>query len=180
MRNYFFIAIGLFVILLSACRSNRQVVQHERIDSTAVSYREVEKIVHVPGDSVKAVMQVQSKNENKKNADLNDSQTFVPQIQQLETKRTKVTIELTESGEIKATAISKELDEKVTILEKTISNYHREVTVSEQKESAFKRFLNGVKKTTNTIFYTIAILLGLYAFIRFRSVLKSFVYKIIK
>lgn len=114
MRKIFFIAIGLFVFMLSACRSHRQASTSSATDSTSVTFREVEKIVHIPGDSVKVTMSVETRQ-------CLDSTTFIPQTQTIETKRTKVTIELTRTGEIKATAVSKELDEKVVVLEKTVT-----------------------------------------------------------
>lgn len=177
MRNIFFI-IGLLVVLLSSCRSHRQVVQQTTSDSTTVTFREVEKIVHLEGDTVAASMQVQLK-DNEDNYVSNDL-AFVPQKQTIETKRTKVTVELTTSGEIKATAISKELDEKVTVLEKTVETSKNSVTVVEQKEGWLKRTLKNVSKTFKTILVIVIVLSGLLAWFRFSGSIKSFVNKIIK
>jgi hypothetical protein len=180
MRNIFFIGIGLFVIMLSACRSHRQVVQQTTSDSTTVTFREVEKIVHVDGDTVKAYMQALVKNDFKDNKDSKDNPGFVPQTQTIETKRTSVTIELTKTGEIKATAISKELDEKVPVLEKTVTTSKSSVTVTEQKESWFNRALKTAKTSFKTILTTVLILAGLFAWFRFSGTIKSFVNKFIK
>jgi len=133
MRNIFFI-LFLFVMLIG-CRGNRQLVQQTTTDSTVVSFREVEKIIHIPGDTVSASMQVSFHSPASVPGDSIIAPVFTPQTQTIETKRTKVRIELTQSGEIKATAISKELDEKVVVLEKTTQNYKSETTEYQQKES---------------------------------------------
>jgi hypothetical protein len=175
MRNIFFIAIGLFVFMLSSCRSHRQVVQHETYDSTSVSFREVEKIVHLEGDTVSASFTATvSPSSGEKEI------SFVPQTQFIETKRTSVKIELTKTGEIKATAISKEQDEKVTVLEKTVRTSTNSVTVVEQKEGWMKRTFKGFAKTFKTILVTVLILAGLIAWFRFSGTIKSFVNKFIK
>jgi hypothetical protein len=151
MHKYFFIGIGLFVIMLSSCRSHRQVVQHDRIDSTTISYREVEKIVHIPGDSVSVTMQASTNSDS-------GAPTFVPQVQNIETKRTKVTIELTKTGEIKATAVSKDLEEKVTVLEKTITKSKSDITVVQDKENFLQRF----QKSLRTILITLVLIAAIY------------------
>jgi hypothetical protein len=156
MRNIFFIAIGLFVCL-SACRSSRQVVQQATTDSTTVTFREVEKIVHLEGDSVKTSMQVQLNKEVKDGMD-NEALEFVPQTQTIETKRTSVKIELTKTGEIKATAISKELNEKVTVPEKTISKYKSEKTEYYVKEKPVKHFFTSVWKWVKGILFSLVLL----------------------
>jgi hypothetical protein len=120
--------------MFSACRSTRQVVQQTKSDSTTVSYREVEKTIHIEGDTLKTNMQAQL-NKPTENVGSEEKPEFTPQTQTLETKRTKVTIELTKTGEIKATAVSKDIEEKVTVQEKTISNYKSETTEYQQKES---------------------------------------------
>lgn len=168
MRKIFFI-LGLFIVLLSACRSSRQVVQQSITDSTTVSYREVEKVFQIPGDTVVLLMPVQVYQDR-----------FIPATQTAETKRASVKLEINARGEVKATAICKELEEKVTVLEKTISNYKSEVTEYQVKESLFNQALNSAKRTLRTIIYVVAILLGLYAYFRFRSGLKSFVNKLIQ
>ena len=168
MRKYFFIVIGLFIFMLSSCRATRQVVQQSTTDSTTVTIREVKKTVHIPGDSVKTTMQVQISRDVRDNWDTSEV-SFVPQIQQLETKRTKVTVELTKTGEIKATAISKELVETVTVQEKTSSTFKSSATVVEQKESWLKSFLKGVKKSFNTILAVALIAVFIYVFIRFKG-----------
>ena len=165
MRNIFFIGIGLFVIMLSACRSTRQVVQQTTSDSTMVSFREVDKVIHLPGDTVKVSMQAQLKD----NQDTKDNQDFVPQKQTIETDRTKVTVELTKSGEIKATAITKDVDKKVIVLEKTVTTSKTSNTVVEQKESWFQRTLKAVKKSFNTILIIAFIVVFLYVIIRFKG-----------
>ena len=177
MRNIFFIGIGLFVIMLSSCRATRQVVQQTTSDSTSVTIREVEKIVHLEGDTVKAVMQASTSSAN---GVLNNDVSFVPQTQIIETKRTKVTVELTKSGEIKATAISKELDEKVMVQEKTITNSKSSVTVIEQKVGWFKRNFKSIVNTLKTILIIVIILAGLLAWFRFSGSVKQIVNKFIK
>ncbi|HAQ21110.1 MAG TPA: hypothetical protein DCR40_18035 [Prolixibacteraceae bacterium] len=164
--------------MLSSCRSHRQVVQQITTDSTSVSFSEVEKVVHIPGDTVAVNMQVQP--DFKDNKDSKDSNSFIPQRQTIETKRTKVTIELTKSGEIKATAVSKELDEKVTVQEKTIRTSASSVIVTEQKESWFKRALNTAKTSFKTVVSTIVILAGLFAWFRFRGYIKASISKLTK
>lgn len=167
VMNRFSLIIGILIVLLTSCRSHRQVVQQYKSDSTTVSFRDVEKIVHVPGDTVRAEMQAQLDGKDSKDIkDNNDSQGFVPQIQTLETKRTKVTIELTKTGEIKATAVSKELDEKVTVQEKTITKSKSEVTVVQEKESWLKTALNSVWKSFKTILITLLIVVVIYTAIK--------------
>jgi len=152
MRNIFFIGISLFVIMLSSCRSHRQVVQQTTSDSTIVTFREVEKIVHLEGDTVAASMQANvSPGSGEKEI------SFTPQTQIIETKRTSVKIELTKSGEIKATAISKELDEKVTVLEKTISKSKSTITEYQVKENPGKHFFASVWKWVKGILFFIAV-----------------------
>ena len=160
MSRFFFI-IALFVILLSACRSSRQIVQQVKSDSTSVSFRDVEKIVHVPGDTVRAGMQVQLDRSVTQGRHIGlpqqGSPYFVPQSETIETDRTKVSIELTKTGEIKATAVSKDLEEKVTVQEKTITKSKNEVTVVQKKESWFKTTLNSFWKSIKTILITVLI-----------------------
>ena len=165
MRKFFFI-IGLFVILLSSCRSSRQVVQQNTTDSTSVSFRDVEKIIHVPGDSVSVSMQVVKAPFDTLRYSGSDAPIFVPQTQTIETKRTKVRIELTKTGEIKATAISKELDEKVTVQEKTISNYKSKVTEYQQKESFLAKAKATVWRWIKGILFSLSILAAIYAAIK--------------
>lgn len=171
------IIICLFCFLMISCRPQRQLIQSLKSDSVSVQVREVEKIVRIPGDTVVLVMPV--KVSDKTGYAINNP-TFSEQHQTVETKRAKVKLEVNSKGEIKATAICKELEEKVTLLEKTVTNYKSEIQVYGQKESALKRSLNSAKRTLNTVLYTVVILLGLYAFIRFRSGLKSFVNKLVK
>jgi len=139
-NNIFFIGLGLFVVMLSSCRNNRQLVKQITTDSTSVSFRDVEKIVHIDGDTLSVSMQASTSSAigslpEREAVEGISQQTFIPQVQILETKRTKVTIELTKTGEIKATAVSKDIEEKVTVQEKTISNYKSETTEYQQKES---------------------------------------------
>jgi hypothetical protein len=161
--------------MLSSCRSHRQVVQQTSSDSTSVTFREVEKIVHLEGDTVAASMQATvSSDSGEKEI------SFTPQTQTIETKRTSVKIELTKSGEIKATAISKELDEKVTVLEKTVTTSKSSVTVVEQKQGWFKRNFKSIVNTLKTILIIVIILAGLLAWFRFSGAIKSIVNKFIK
>lgn len=176
MHRYFIVIIGLFLVL-SSCRAHRQVVQHTSSDSTVVSFHEVEKLVQIPGDTVSVNMVAalaSANNESGKHPE------FIPQSQTIQTKRTKVNIELTKSGQIKATAISKKLDEKVSVQEKTIQTSKSSVTILEQKDSWFKRTLKSVESVYKTILITLFILLGLYAWLRYRGQLKSLVNKITK
>ena len=175
MHKFFFIVIGLLVLMLSACRSHRQVVQQETHDSTTVSFRNVEKTVHLDSDTVTASFTATVL------PDANQKEiSFIPQTQIIETKRTSVKVELTNTGEIKATAISKELDEKVIVQEKTIRTSTNSVTVTEQKESWFKRTLNAAKTSFKTIVAIIVILAGLLAWFRFSGFIKSSISKLIK
>jgi len=161
--NRFSLIMGILVIMLSSCRSHRQVVQQTTFDSTEVTFRDVEKSIHIPGDSVAVTMQAQLKDDLKDNK---DTQEFEPQSQTIETNRTKVTIEVTKNGEIKATAVSKELDEKVTVQEKTITKSKSEVTVVQEKESWFKTAMNSVWKSIKTIVITLLIAAGIYTAIK--------------
>ena len=95
-------------------------------------------------------------------------------MQVIESKRTKVTIELTKSGEIKATAISKDIDEKVTVQEKTITTSKSAVTVVEKKESWFKRTLRQAKGVVKTILISAFIVSLIYLFFRFKSKITGF------
>lgn len=176
MRNIFFI-IGMLVLMLSSCRSSRQVVQQTSSDSTVVSFQQVEKTVHIPGDTVSVSLVATLVPTNTENGIIHE---FVPQSQTIQTKRTKVNIEINRSGQIKATAISKELDEKVTVNEKTIQTSKSSVTILEQKEGWFKRTFKGFSRTFKTILATVLILLGVYAWLRYRGHFKSFVNKITK
>jgi hypothetical protein len=150
MRKIFFI-IGLFVILLSACRSTRQVVQQATFDSTAVSYREVEKIIHIPGDTVVLVMPVR----------VSDNRPM-PMIQTMESSRAKIRVEITRSGNLEATAICKELEEKVFVLEWTISNFKSEIKEYQVKESFLKKTIDSAKRTLRTVLITLVLLLIVY------------------
>lgn len=166
MYRFFFISIGLFVVMLSSCRSSRQVVQQTQKDSTSVTFRDVEKIVHIEGDTIKVNMQAALDTPPSTATRSGDGALkFIPQVQNIETKRTKVTIELTKSGEIKATAISKDVDEKVTVQEKTISNYHAEKVIVEQKESAIKKAISSFK---NWLIWSLLAIV-VFALIKFAS-----------
>jgi hypothetical protein len=153
MRNKFFI-LGLFVILLSSCRSSRQVVQQTRIDSTAVSFREVEKIIRIPGDTVVLVMPVKVKVPCPESV-------FIPMQQTAETKRSSVKLEVNEKGDIKATAICKDLEETIVVLEKTISNYKSEVTEYQVKESRLKSAMAEMRSWLNGILISLLLIAGI-------------------
>jgi len=162
-NNIFFIGLGLFVVMLSSCRNNRQLVKQITTDSTSVSFRDVEKIVHIDGDTLSVSMQASTSSAigslpEREAVEGISQQTFIPQVQILETKRTKVTIELTKTGEIKATAVSKDIEEKVTVQEKTISNYKSEVTEYQQKESWFTKAKAAVWRWIKGILFSLLLI----------------------
>jgi len=159
MRNIFFISIGLFVVMLSSCRSHRQVVQQTTTDSTTVTFREVEKIVHIEGDTVSVNMTIVPSTPS----DSAKPVEFIPQVQMLETARTKVKIELTRTGEIKATAISKDVEEKVIVQEKTISNYKSEVTEYQVKESWLAKAQKTLRSWIKGILFFVFFITAIYA-----------------
>lgn len=167
MRKYFFI-IGLFVVMLSACRSTRQVVQQTQKDSTSVSFREVEKIVRVPGDTVymKVPVLVQPSISSGSGA------IFKPIEQTVENKRAKVKLSVNSSGQIEVTSICKELEEKVSFLEKTITIQRSEIKEYQIKESKFNTFVNNIKKYVKFAFFSIAAITILWLIIKIGSPLK--------
>jgi hypothetical protein len=172
VRNIFIVSL---VCLFISCRPQRRLIQSSVKDSVNIEVKEVERIVRIPADSTSISMQAivtGIPEESYKGVE------FIPQSQTVETKRTKVKLSVNSKGEITATAICKELEEKVKVLEKTISNYKKEVSVLSQSETAFKRAFKTAKTILNTILYTVVTLLGLYVFIRFRSGILSFIRKI--
>lgn len=138
MRNIFFI-IGMLVLVLSSCRAHRQVVQQITSDSTSITFKEVEKVIHIPGDSVKVNMQIQL---DRTSPGSGTTPVFVPQSQTIETKRSKVHVNITESGQLTAEAVCKEWEEKYMALEKTYSSYKKEATEYGQKQSGLFKELN--------------------------------------
>ena len=154
MRNICFIAIGL-IVCLSSCRSHRQVVQQTTRDSTSVTFREVEKIIRIPGDTVVLVMPVKVQPSTSSGT---VAYTYTPSVQTAETKRSKVKLEVNSKGEITATAICKELEEKVNVLEKTISNYKSEITEYQVKESRFKEFEAAVWRWVKGILFSLLLI----------------------
>jgi len=157
-NSIFFIGLGLFVVMLSSCRSNRQLVQQITTDSTSVSFRDVEKIIHIDGDTVSVNMTAVPSTPS----DSLKPVEFIPQVQTLETARTKVRIELTKTGQIKATAISKDLDEKVIVQEKTISNYKSEVTEYQQKESWLAKAKQAIVRWIKGILFSLVLIAAAY------------------
>jgi hypothetical protein len=152
------------------------VVQQQNTDSTAVSVREVEKIIHIPGDTVFVSMPtiiVPS------TGSVSGAPKYVPNVQTVETKRSKVRLEITTLGEIKATAICKELEEKVTVLEWTISNYKSEIKEYQVKESFMKRTIDSAKRTIRIILITLALLIVVYTAYQSRNIIVSIIKKLL-
>jgi hypothetical protein len=164
--------------MLSSCRIHRQVVQHSTTDSTAVSFREVEKIVRIPGDTVVLVMPVKVQPSTNSGT---VAYAYTPSVQTAETKRSSVRLEISKSGEIKATAICKELEEKVTVLEKTISNYKSEVTEYQVKESRFNEFKAAVWRWVKGILFLLLLIAVVATAFKLGfnpiSILKKLIYK---
>lgn len=174
------LAALLVVLMFSSCKSGRHLVQQTSTDNTTVTYSNVEKTVHITGDSVKVKMQVQVARDKRDTGDMGTGEvSFVPQIQQLETKRTKVTIELTKTGEIKATAVSKELDEKVTVQEKTTQTVKNTVTVTEKKENWFKRTFKTIGTAFKALSIIAVILVLLAVWLRFGKI-KAFISNLLR
>lgn len=144
MHKFFFI-VGILSCLM-ACRPQRQVIQSLQRDSIRVSDVVTEKVVRIAADSVTATLPiiiVPSFDTLPSTATRSgNAATFkvAPARVTIDGKRAKVDLQITDKGEIKATAVCKELEEKVTVLERTISNYKSEVTEYQVKESRFNEF----------------------------------------
>lgn len=127
--------ILLFVMLLSACRSVRLPVSQTSSDSTLVETVEVVKIITVPGDTVRVGIPIILRGDTQ----------FIPAKVVAESKRAAVSIEISADGHVLAEAICKELEEKVTFLETTITNYRHRVEVYEQRESWLQQNMRKTK-----------------------------------
>lgn len=140
------IYILLFVLLLSGCRSVRLPVSQTNSDSTLVETVEVVKIITIPGDTVRVGIPIILRGDTQ----------FIPARVVAESRRAAVSIEITTDGHVLAEAICKELEEKVTFLETTITNYKQRVEIYEHKESWLQQ---SVRKTK--IWFYAAVVFGI-------------------
>lgn len=134
------------MLLLTACRSVRWPVSQTTSDSTLVEAVEVVKIITIPGDTVRVGIPIILRGDTQ----------FIPAKVVAESRRAAVSIEISADGHVLAEAICKELEEKVTFLETTITNYKQRVEIYEQKES----WLQQSMRKTRTWFYA-AVVVGI-------------------
>jgi len=140
------IYIFTLVLLLAGCRSVRLPVSQSTSDFTQVETLEVVKIITIPGDTVRVGIPIILRGDTQ----------FIPAKVVAESKRAAVSIEITTDGLVTAEAICKELEEKVTYLETTITNYRHRVEVYEQRES----WLQQSMRKTKSWFYA-AVIVGI-------------------
>jgi hypothetical protein len=138
-----------------ACRPQRQVIQNLQRDSTVISDVLTEKVVHIAADSVTATLPIVIAPTSSAILLPPTAYKVVQARVTIEGKRAKVDLQITDKGEIKATAVCKELEEKVTVLERTISNYKSEVTEYQVKESRMKGALAEMRSWFKGILFSL-------------------------
>lgn len=158
MHKFFFI-VGILSCLI-ACRPQRQVIQSLQRDSIRVSDVVTEKVVRIAADSVTATLPIVIVPLLSTTVRPGTTATFkvAPARVTIDGKRAKVDLQITDKGEIKATAVCKELEEKVTVLERTISNYKSEVTEYQVKESRFNEFKAAVWSWVKGILFSLLLI----------------------
>jgi hypothetical protein len=164
MRNFVFIT-GILICLMS-CRPQRQLIQSQQRDSVVISDRVTEKVVHIAADSVTATLPLLITNNRAQPAKVT-----------VNGKRAKVDLEISSQGEVKATAICKELEEKVNVMERTISYYKHQIEVYKENEPKFKQTLNSFESIVNTM-VLIVVILG-FLFVMSQSGILALIKKII-
>lgn len=174
-RKGIFFMICLFSLFAMSCRSNRQLIQATSSDSVKIEVRDVQKTIQIAADSVSATMQIVPSTGSG-----NTPPVFTPQQQVIETERTSVRVELTATGKIKATAISKPIAAKVTVQERTITKTSAKTEVYVQKPSAVGSAVKSVTRTINTVVYTGLLLAAVYALLRWRNGIATFFKKLLK
>lgn len=174
----FFISISLSCLFLS-CRPQRQLIQTQQRDSVVISDVVTEKVVRIAGDSVTATLPLILV------PDASTNTSEVPLIYKvkpakvtIDGKRAKVDLQIKDNGEVEATAVCKELEEKVTVLERTVESYQSEVSEYQVRENLFKRTIASAKRTLKTVVITAIFLIVLLAFIRSKGGIASIISKL--
>ncbi len=134
-----------FILLLAGCRSVRLPISQTNSDSTLVETVEVVKVITIPGDTVRVGIPIILRGDTQ----------FIPAKVYSESRRAAVSVEITTDGHVLAEAICKELEEKVTFLQTTITNYRQRVEIYEQRES----WLQQSMRKTKSWFYA-AVIVG--------------------
>lgn len=162
-----------------SCRPQRQLIQTQQRDSVVISDVVTEKVVRIAGDSVTATLPlIIAPGTTVKPSELPIAYKVKPAKVTIDGKRAKVDLQITENGEVEATAVCKELEEKVTVLERTVESYQSEVSEYQVKESLLNRTIASVKRTLRTVVFTAVILILLMAFIRSKGGILSIISKL--
>jgi 5-enolpyruvylshikimate-3-phosphate synthase len=118
----------ILLFLLFSCKAKQELVQSEKVDSVRITEHYVEQVVHVPGDSVKASFPLIVENNRP-----------VPASVKVKGDRSSLKIQVTEQGNIEASAICDEYEAKVQVLERTVERYEKEAAVYREKETTFQK-----------------------------------------
>lgn len=137
-RSCIFIVLCFLFI---GCRAVRQPVYRSVSDSVKVETRVVEKLIHIPADTVRTTLLVTVRDTSGRITPVQ----FVPASAVSESKRAKVQVTIDENGRVEAEAICKELEEKVHLLETTIHNYRNTLELYEKHESWLKTSVKKLK-----------------------------------
>lgn len=132
-RIYILVIIFLFA---PGCRSSRPLnMVRDSSNSTTFETVEVVKIITIPGDTVRVGIPIILRGDTQ----------FIPAKVTSESKRAAVSVEIATDGHVLAEAICKELEEQVSFLETTITNYKQKVEVYEQRESLLQQSKRKIK-----------------------------------
>lgn len=156
-------------IAFCSCKTAKLPIRATYNDSTIVEIREVEKVVRVPAETLRVTMPI-----------LFRDSVFVPATAMLESKRAKVVLEINQTGNVTAMAECKELEEKVTLLERTISTRSKEIEIYQEKENKLANAYRNVKRTLNTVLITVALVAVALLVFRYRKILTTLFKNLLK
>lgn len=162
-----------------SCRPQRQLIQTQQRDSVVISDVVTEKVVRIAGDSVTATLPLILVPDASSNpSESTTTYKVKPAKVTIDGKRAKVDLQISENGEVEATAVCKELEEKVTVLERTVESYQSEVSEYQVRESLLNRTVIAAIRTLKTVVITAVVLIALLAFIRSKGGILSIISKL--
>ena len=128
------VSIILIILVLSSCKAKMDLVQSEKTDSIRITEQYREQTVRIPGDSLRLSFPLIIENNR-------------PQPSKVEVQgdRSSLKVEVTEQGNIEASANCDEYEAKVMVLERTVEKYEKDLSVYKEHETALQRTIKDLK-----------------------------------
>lgn len=128
------VSIILIILSLFSCKAKRELVQSEKTDSIRITEQYREQTVKIPGDSLRLSFPLIIANNRPR-----------PSKVEVQGDRSSLKVEVTEQGNIEASANCDEYEAKVMVLERTVERSQREISLYKERETALQRTIKDLK-----------------------------------